>query len=146
MSFCSSASGCACLNDWDQPLAVNQIVDLLLDVKRAATISGTPVILILVIRESMPAPGSYLLSCLRAALPALLDCCEQLLVVVEGSTSDRTLIRGAFQTTRRTAAKQTSVQLFESLSTAFTHAQRFAPHDILELQRQVMHRSLASRR
>ena len=142
MSFSSSASGCACLNDWDRQLTVNHILNLLLDLKRALTVAGSPVILILVVRESVPAPEDYLINCLRATLPALLDCCEQLLIVVEGSASDRTPIRAAFQTTRRTAARQTPPRIFDSLSAAFTHAQTLAPHDVLELQRQAMRQSL----
>ena len=102
MSLCSSASGCACPNDWNGPLTVNHILNLLLDLKRTLAIASSWVILIVVVRESVPAPDGYLLNCLNAALPALLDCCEQLLVVVEGSNSDRDSIRIAFRTTRRT--------------------------------------------
>lgn len=141
MSFCSSAAGYACLNDWHFPLAVSHILTLLLDLKRALTVAGGPVLLILVVRESVPAPADYFLRCLQATLPAILDCCEQLLIVVEGSTSDRAPIRAAFQTTRRTA-RQASLHIFDSLSAAFTHAQPFAPHDVLDLQRQAMHQSL----
>jgi hypothetical protein len=142
MSFCSSASGHACLNDWDRPLAVSHILNLLLDLKRALAAASGPVILILVVRESVPVPAHYFLNCLQATLPAILDCCEQLLVVVEGAASDRAPIRAAFKTTRRTPTKHMSPQTFDSLSAAFAHAQPFAPHDVLELQRQAMHQSL----
>jgi hypothetical protein len=144
MSFCSSASACACLNDWDRPLTVSDILSLLLDLKRTLTIASSRVILILVVRESVPPPDDYLLNCLQASLPAILDCCERLLIVVEGSSSDRRPIRAAFQTTRRTPTKQTPPQIFDALSTAFTHAQPFAPHDVLELQRQAMRQSFLS--
>ncbi|MEO7038044.1 MAG: hypothetical protein ABI335_29805 [Polyangiaceae bacterium] len=128
MSFCSSASGYACLSDWDRSLAVSHILNLLLDLKRALAAANGPVILILVVRESVPAPADYFLNCLQATLPAILDCCEQLLVVVEGSASDRAQIRAAFQTTRRTPTKHTPPQTFDSLSTAFAYAQPFASH------------------
>jgi hypothetical protein len=146
MSFCSSASGYACLNDWDQALAVKHILNLLLDLKRAVAAANGAVILILVVRESVPTPASYFLNCLQATIPAILDCCEQLLVVVEGSASDRAPIRAAFKTTRRTPTKHTPPQTFDSLSAAFAHAQPFAPHDVLELQRQAMRQRLPSSR
>jgi hypothetical protein len=142
MSFYASASGGACLNDWDRPLDVNQVLNLLLDVKRTLAVAGGRVLLIVVVRESVPSPDPDLLYCLQAALPAILDCCEQLLIVVEGSTSDHDPIRAAFKTTRRTPTKQTSPRIFDALSTAFAHAQAFAPHDVLELQRRAMRQSL----
>jgi len=94
-----------------------------------------------VVRESVPAPANYFLNCLQATLPAILDCCD-LLVVVEGSASDRQPIRAAFETTRRTPTKHIAPRTFDSLSAALAHAQPFAPHDVLELQRQVMRQSL----
>jgi hypothetical protein len=83
----------------------------------------------------VPTPTNYLLNCLQATLPAILDCCEQLLVVVEGSAGDRAPIHAAFQTTRRTPTKHVPPRTFDSLSAAFAYAQPFAPHDVLELQR-----------
>jgi hypothetical protein len=142
MSFCASASRCACLNDWDGPLTVNHILNLLLDLKRTLAGANSRVILIIVFRESVPTPDDYLLDCLQGALPALLNCCEQLLVVVEGTTADRDSIRIAFQTTRRTPIKQTLPEMFDALGAAFTRAQAFAPHDVLELQRQALRESL----
>jgi hypothetical protein len=121
---------------------VSHILNLLLDLKRALGAASGPVILILVVRQSVPAPAHYFLNCLQATLPAILDCCEQFLVVVEGSASDRAPIRAAFQTTRRTPTKHIPPHMFDSLSAAFAHAQPFAPHDVLELQRHAMHQTL----
>jgi hypothetical protein len=141
-SFLSSASGRACLNDWAQPLTVSDILSLLLDLKRAVAIAGAPVILLAVIRQSVPAPANFLINCLQATVPAILDCCEELVIVVEGADLDRAPLRNAFVTDRRTATKRTPPRLFESLSAAFAHAQHLAPHDVLELQRQLLHQSL----
>ena len=140
MRFCISASGRACLNDWERPLAVADVLNLLLALKRAHARAGVPVIFILVIRDTIPAPGSFLINCLQATVPAILDCCEHLIVVIEGSAPDRALLRNAFKTTRRTPGKHAQLQIFDSLSTAFTHAQHLAPHDVLELQGQLLHR------
>jgi hypothetical protein len=140
MRFVTSVSGRACLSDWDHPLAVSDILNLLLSLKQAVAAAGDHVILLLVLREAVPTPAGFLLSCLQGTLPAILDCCEHL--VVEGASADRSSLRAAFQTTRRTATKRTPPQVFESLSAAFEHTQRYAPHDVLELQRQAMRQSL----
>jgi len=143
MSFYSSESGRACLNDWDRPLTINHIVNLLLDLRRPLSGASIRVIAVIVVRESVPTPDDDWLNCLQASLPAILDCCEHLLVVIEGETSDRSSIRTALRTTRRTATKRTPPRTFDELSAAFSYAQPFAPHDVLELQRQTMRHSLS---
>jgi len=145
MSFYASESGCACLNDWNRPPTISHIVNLLLDLKRPRNTAGTRVIAVIIVREFVPAPDDDWLNCLQASLPAILNSCEHLLVVVEGSTSDRAPIRTAFRTTRR-STKQSRPRTFDMLSTAFTYAQPFAPHDVLELQRQTMRQSFAAER
>ena len=141
MTFISSISGRACLNEWDHPLAVNHILNLLLSLKQAIAAAGDHVILVLVLRETIPVPAAFLLECIQGTLPAILDGCEHLVVVIEGLGSDRALLRAAFETTRRTPAKRTPPRVFDSLSAAFAYAQQFAPHDVLELQRHVLHQS-----
>ena len=126
MGFYVSASGCACLSDWDRRFSVDDILNLLLDLKRTLRVAGSPAILLVIVREFVPSPDGSLLNCLQATLPAILDCCERLIVAVEGSNSDRTPIRAAFQTTRRAPTRHTPAQIFDSLSAAFAHAQAFA--------------------
>ena len=141
MNFISSASGRACLSEWDRPVAVSDILQLLLAVKRAFAITGSPVILLIVVREAVPTPANFLLTCLRGTLPAILHCCEQIVIVIEGAGAERALLRSAFQPTRSSAAKL-ALQHFDSLSAALTYAQRFAPHDVLEIQRHLLHQRL----
>ena len=140
MNFISSTSGRACLSDWDQPIAVSDILQLLLAVKRAFTTAGGGVILVIVVRELVPMPANFLLTCLRGTLPAILHCCEQVAVVVEGASAGRDLLRAAFQPTRQDIARRAPPRDFESLNAALAHAQQFAPHDVLELQRYLLHR------
>ena len=135
MRFFSSTSGRACLSDWDQPLSVDGVLSLLLAIKRAAATAGTPVILLVLVREAAPVPTGFLLNCLQGTLPAILDCCEQLALVVEGTGSERVAFGAALWTTARSARRRTRTQIFESLSTAFAYTQRFAPQDVIELQR-----------
>jgi hypothetical protein len=141
MTFVSSVSGRACLNDWGHPLAVNDILNLLLSLKQAVATAGDHVILMLVLRETIPVPAGFLLKCIQGTLPAILDCCAHLVIVVEGLGSDRALLRAAFETTRQTPTKRTPPRVFDSLSAAFAYSQQFAPHDVLELQRHVLHQS-----
>jgi hypothetical protein len=120
---------------------VNDILNLLLSLKQAVAAAGDHVILVLVLRETIPIPAGFLIKCIQGTLPAILDCCEHLVVVIEGLGSDRALLRAAFETTRRTPTKRTPPRVFDSLSAAFAYTQQFAPHDVLELQRHVLHQS-----
>jgi len=141
MGFCSSASGRACLLDWDKPLTVDDFFELLSNVKKVRALSGDPVLLIVVVRKQVPVPAHYLLSCLQATLPAILDCCQELVVAVEGVDSERATLRASFQTVRSGTKPRNSTRVFDTLSAAFAHAQRAAPHDVLELQRLALHQS-----
>lgn len=145
MSFISSTMARACLNDWDRPLAVNDVLDLLIALKSALGTAGSPVVLIIVVRERVPVPPNFLITCIQSTLPAILGCCERLVLVVEGASADRVAFRTAFHANRAAAARRCRAPtvVFETLSTAFAHAQHFAPHDVLELQRQVLHQSLS---
>lgn len=141
MRFCSSASGRACLLEWDRPLAVDDFLTLLLDLKRGRALAGKPLILVLVVRKQVPVPANYLLTCLQATLPAILDCCQELVVAIEGAGVDRSSLRAAFQNNRAGAPRRSPSFVFDTLSAAFAHAQRAAPHDVLELQRVVLRQS-----
>lgn len=141
MSFVSSASGRACLTDWDAPLSVSDLLGLLFDLKRTLAVAGSPVILIVVIRKAVPVPADYLLTCIRSTLPAILACCEELAVVVEGLTSEHALFRASFESAGARTARRAPTQVFDTLSAAFAHTQRLAPYDVLELQRHVLHQS-----
>ena len=139
MSFVSSASGRACLSDWDTPLSVRDLLSLLFDLKETLALARGPLIVIIAIRETVPIPANYLLSCIRATLPAILACCEELAVAVEGTSAEYSPLRASF---RSAPGRHATTRLFDSLSAAFAHTQRLAPHDVLELQRHVLHHSL----
>ena len=141
MPFYSSTSGRACLVDWETSLAVADILSLLANLKATSAAAGTRVILIVAVRKDVPALGNYLVRCLEATLPALLDGCQELVVALEGSENDRASLRAALQTRHPGATMRTPTRLFDTLSAAFGHAQSAAPHDVLELQRLVMRRS-----
>jgi len=141
MTFVSSASGRACLSDWDKPVSVSDLLTLLFDLRRTLAVAGSPIILIIVIREAVPVPANYLLTCIRSTLPAILACCEELAVAVEGTRTELTLFRASFLSSGAGPARHAPTQLFDTLSAAFAHTQRLAPHDVLELQRHVLHSS-----
>jgi hypothetical protein len=141
MWFYASTSGRACLIEWETSLAVSDIVSLLGHVKAAAATARARVILIVAVRKDVPRPGGYVVRCLEATLPAILDGCQELVVALEGNESDRASLRGAFQTRHSGATMRTPTRLFDTLGAAFGHAQSASPHDVLELQRLVMRRS-----
>ncbi|HWZ91860.1 MAG TPA: hypothetical protein VNW92_23515, partial [Polyangiaceae bacterium] len=89
----------------------------------------------------VPVPADYLLSCLQSTLPAILNCCEELVVALEGASAERVQFRAAFQSPRPGSPRRASARVFDTLSAAFAHAQRAAPHDVLELQRIVLRQS-----
>ena len=141
MSFTASTSGRACMSGWDRPPAVADLLDMLLALKRTAAKAGGPVIFILFFPEAVAAPAGFLLNCLQGILPALLDCCEHLALVVEGTGTARDSLRAVFRTADHGSTKRAQPRFFESLSAAFAYAQSFAPHDVLELQRQAIRQS-----
>lgn len=141
MCFNSSASGRACLVQWDTSINVSSVFALLADLNRIRMNAGAPTMLILVTRSTVPLPPSHVLNSLRGALPALLNLCRELLVAIEGSSPDRTLLRAAFIDVGGPKGEHKLPKIFDTLSEAFAHAQGAAPHDVLELQRLVLRQS-----
>jgi hypothetical protein len=142
MSFVSSASGRACLSDWGKPLSVSDLLTLLADLKRTLAVAGSPVILIVVVREAVPVPANDMLACIRATLPAIRAHCEELVVAIEGTSAEHPLFRASFQSVGAGPGRHAPTHLFGTLSGALAHTQRLAPHDVLELQRHMLHRDL----
>jgi len=140
MTFVTSDSGYACLNDWQRPLGVNDVLTLLLDLRTASENFRKPVLLLVRISESVPLPTHFVLSSIRGTVPALLRCCTELVVVVEGG-SERAALRAAFQDLKPGTAARSRTTMFETLGAAFAYAQRVAPHDVLDLQRHVLRQS-----
>lgn len=66
VTFITSGSGRACLSNWAQPLALTDILNLLLDLKQTVALAGGPLRLILVIGQTVPVPADFLLSSLQA--------------------------------------------------------------------------------
>jgi hypothetical protein len=146
VNFVSSATGRACLNDWHRQVEVADILTLLSNLKRAAGISGGPAVLIVVVRKTVPVPTDYVLNSLQATLPAILNSCQELVIAVEGDGAERSSLRACFKNMRPGLSRRCAAQVFDSLGDAFAHAQRFAPHDVLELQRSPLPRSLPTNR
>jgi hypothetical protein len=141
MSFEFSTAGCACLAEWHEPIAVSDIFTLLIALRRGAFEPADRPLLIIRVTSAAPATPPHVLSSLAEALPVLLDSCDELLVAIEGESRDRADLRATFESSRRSAA-HASTRFFNTLSDALTHAQRSAPHDILDLQRLVLRRSV----
>jgi hypothetical protein len=98
--------------------------------------------LVLVVRAASLA-SSNAQDVIPTAMPAILDGCAELLIVAEPSDARSGLIRSLL--TKTTACGRTAPQLFSSLDEALRYAQGLAPHDVLELQRQNLRRSVPPR-
>lgn len=143
MTF-SLVSGCVCLHEWSEPLLVDHVVTLLVDLREVQRIQGQRTILILSIHPSVlmtTSVGDVLLT----ALPAILDCCRELLVVAEVTDARRGTLRSLFAEPKAQQSARTAVRYCKSLDVALRHVENVAPHEVLDLKRQTLRRLLPAR-
>ena len=140
MSF-AFASGHLCLQEWDEPLLVDHVVSLLLNLREVSTTTLARPILIIVTRPTAFAKAS-LPEVLQTALPAILEGCAELIIVAEPADARGSVLRAILRTPSSARGGRKSPRHFESLDQALGHVQRTAPHDVLELRRQSLRRSL----
>lgn len=139
MTF-STTSGRVCLHEWDEPLLVDHVVSLLVDIREVRHSQVKRPLVILVIRTAALASGNAS-DVLPTAMPAILDGCEQLIVVAEPADARGSLMRSLFTGSSAAPLGRTTPKLFTSLDEALLHVQRLVPHDVLDLQRQNLRRS-----
>ena len=142
MTFALLARGQVWLAEWTEPLAIEHVVNLLIDLREARQGLRTPPLLVLAVRPGVFTRGGPF-DAVPAALPALLDCCSGLFLVVENRDPYALAIRAQFAGRGGGAAKSVP-QIFGSLDDALVAAQAVAPHDALELQRQTLRRQCRS--
>jgi hypothetical protein len=131
------ASGQVCLAEWSEPLTVEHVVNLLVDLREARQALRGPPLLVLAIRAVVFA-GDGPFEIIPTALPALLDSSSGLFVVLD-ALSRAQAVRALFTATGCRTARS-ALQIFASLDDALVAAQKVAPHDALELQRQTLRR------
>lgn len=132
MSFALQA-GRVCVQYWREPLQVDDVVGLLLDLRDARRSLAERPILILVVNDASVA-NSTAEDVLPTALPAILDCCCELLVVAAPPDSRTSVVRCLLG--KPNAHSRPIPQHFATVDDALHHAQAAAPHDVLELLRQ----------
>jgi len=132
------ARGQVCLAEWVRPLAVEHVVTLLVDLREARQALRAPPLLLLAVGLAVFAEEEPF-GIVRTALPALLDCCSGLFVILEPRDRRAQAIRSLFAGGRGVPAKS-AVQIFSSVDDALVAAQAVAPHDALEVQRQNLRR------
>jgi len=121
-------------------LLVDHVVTLLVDIREARQAQPKRPLVILVIRTAALASGNAR-DVLPTAMPAILDGCEQLIIVVEPADARSSLMRSLFTGSGAAQLGRTTPKLFTSLEEALLHVQRIVPHDVLELQRKNLRRS-----
>jgi hypothetical protein len=133
------ACGRVCLHEWDEPLLVDHVVSLLLDLREARSEGGTRPIVVLVIRPTAFEKGGAP-EVLQTAMPAILDGCAELVVVVRRADARGSALRPILQPS--TPAGRKPPRHCESIDEALAYVQNIAPHDVLELRRQSLRRSM----
>jgi hypothetical protein len=132
--------GRVCLHEWDEPLLVDHVVSLLLDVREAGE-GGTRPIVVLVIHPAAFAKGGGP-EVLHTALPAILDGCVEFVVVACRADARSSALRPILRPSTPTYAGRKSPRHCESLDEALAYVQNIAPHDVLELRRRSLRRSM----
>lgn len=130
-------SGQVCLAEWTEPLAVDHVVNLLVDLRETRQALRAPPLLVLAIRPIVFA-GDGPFEIIPTALPALLDSCSGLFLVLEALSRARAV--HALFGDKGCRYGQPTPQIFASVDDALVAAQKIAPHDALELQRQNLRR------
>lgn len=132
------AKGQICLAEWVAPLTVEHVVSLLIDLRQARQGRRAPPLLLLAVHRAVFAgPGPF--DIIPTALPALLDGCCNVFVILEPEDPQARTIRALFSVATRTSTRS-GPQIFFSLDEALVGAQAVAPHDALEVQRQNLRR------
>jgi hypothetical protein len=140
------ARGRALLLELDGDLAIDDVVELLSIVRRQRRVAHARIVLVLV--RSVAAPPASVRTALQDALPAILDSCAELLIAVQSDSATRDPAATFLFGTRALPliGGRQPARFFGSLEDALAHAQSTAPHEILELKRALLRRSLPPRR
>jgi hypothetical protein len=141
MTFALS-KGQICLAEWVEPLTVEHVVSLLIDLRQARQgLRAAPLLLLAVHPVVFAGPGPF--DIIPTALPAILDGCSDLFVIVEPDDPHARTVRALFGAASA-ASTRSGPQIFLSLDEALVRAQAVAPHDALEVQRQNLRRRFRS--
>jgi hypothetical protein len=143
MTF-SLVSGCICFHEWSEPLLIEHVVTLLVDLRAAHRFQKSRPILILSIRPSALATtsaGDVLLT----AQPAIVESCRELLVVADAADARRGTLRSVFAEPRASQHSRPATRHCQSIDDALRHVESVAPYDILGLKRQLLRRLLPPR-
>jgi hypothetical protein len=140
----SIVSGRVCMFVWDEPIVLDLIVRMLGKLTEVSREARVPLVAIVVVPQATSVPGANVRNALRGVLPAVLDRCQELLIVIEGDGRERHLMRAMFSLTpsTRRGSRHPSTRFFAMLDDALAVAQRLAPHNTLAVQRALLRRKL----
>jgi hypothetical protein len=121
-------------------LLVDHVVTLLVDLRDSQRNRPDRPILILIVPPSAfigNGAGDVFLT----ALPAILDACREVIVVAEAADPRSGMLRSIFAEPRASQSGRATARHFNSVDEALSHVEGIAPHDVLELKRQILRRS-----
>ena len=132
--------------NWKEAIDTEDVMRLVQEVSRTRLVVGAPVIAILSIEQNMAVASPSVRAALVSSLPRILSQCQKLIVALEPAAVRHHLLRAFFLAHSAGGGAEPCIQLCDSLSEALEFAQRFAPQEVLELQRALLKYSAQSGR
>ena len=134
------------LINWQETIDAEDVLRLMEEISRTRMVVGVPLLLILSIDENMAVASASVRAVLVSSLPRILSQCQKFIVALEPATIRHRLLRAFFLAHSVGEGAEPSVQLCDNLSEALEFAQRFAPQEMMELQRALLKHSTQSNR
>ena len=123
---------------WSEAIDAEDVMYLVEQVRRTRSVVGEPLVAILSIEQNMAVASPSVRAVLVSSLPRILGQCQKFIVVLEPEAVRHRLLRAFFLAHSVGGGSEPCIQLCDNLSEALEFAQRFAPQEVLELQRALL--------
>ena len=132
------------LVNWNRAIDAEDVMRLMQEISRTRLVVGVPLIAILSIEQNMAVASPAVRAVLVSCLPRILSQCQKFIVALEPAAVRHRLLRAFFLAHSTGAGAAQCIQLCDNLPEALEFAQRFAPQEVLELQRALLKHSAQS--
>lgn len=139
-------SDCVVMINWKEAIDTEDVMRLVQEISRTRLVVGVPVIVILSIEQNMAVASPSVRAVLVSCLPRILSQCQKFIVALEPTAVRHRLLRAFFLAHSVGGGAEPCIHVCDSLSEALEFAQRFAPQEVLELQRALLKCSTQSGR
>lgn len=124
--------------EWSDTIDAEDVMRLVEEICRTRSVVGEPLVVILSIDQDMAVASPSVRAVLVSSLPRIWGQCQKFIVVLEPAAVRHRLLRAFFLAHSVGGSAEPSIQLCDNLSEALVFAQRFAPQEVLELQRALL--------